>query len=169
MSKIILISQNIGYPKMNYHTSHISHCEIKSHRIWPIWKAIPIKKLKPHRIFRPFHIGFYEEININHTLYGFHKLLTWKKKYFRLHVYWGSSKVMFKKISQNFVKSPLKFSLISQILVHSLWHVWIMDIQKSRWCLILWKSSRVMVNVIKLRTPYSVPFYDNFAFYAVVS
>ena len=31
--------------------------------------------------------------------------------------------MMFKKISQNFVKSPLKFCLISQILVHSLWHV----------------------------------------------
>ena len=30
---------------------------------------------------------------------------------------------MFKKISPNFVKSPLKFCLISQILVHSLWHV----------------------------------------------
>ena len=30
--------------------------------------------------------------------------------------------MMFKKISQNFVKS-LKFCLISQILVHSLWHV----------------------------------------------
>ena len=29
---------------------------------------------------------------------------------------------MFKKISQNFVKSPLKFCLISQILVHSFWH-----------------------------------------------
>ena len=26
-----------------WHTCHISHCEIKSHRIWPIWKAIPIK------------------------------------------------------------------------------------------------------------------------------
>ena len=25
------------------HTCHISHCEIKSHRIWPIWKAITIK------------------------------------------------------------------------------------------------------------------------------
>ena len=25
------------------HICHISHCEIKSHRIWPIWKAIPIK------------------------------------------------------------------------------------------------------------------------------
>ena len=39
-------------------------------------------------------------------------------------LYWGSSKIMFKKISQNFVKSPLKFCLISQVLVHNLWHVW---------------------------------------------
>ena len=31
--------------------------------------------------------------------------------------------MMFKKISQNFVKSALKFCFISQILVHSLWHV----------------------------------------------
>ena len=30
---------------------------------------------------------------------------------------------MFKKISQNFVESPLKFCLISQFSVHSLWHV----------------------------------------------
>ena len=30
---------------------------------------------------------------------------------------------MFEKISQKFVKSPFKFCLISQILVHSLWHV----------------------------------------------
>ena len=44
-----------------------------------------------------------------------------ENKDFRL--YWGNSKVMFKKISQNFVKSPLKFCLISQILLHSLWHV----------------------------------------------
>ena len=30
---------------------------------------------------------------------------------------------MFKKISQNFVKSHLKFCLNLQILVHNLWHV----------------------------------------------
>ena len=29
--------------KRGLHTCHISHCEIKSHRIWPIWKAVPIK------------------------------------------------------------------------------------------------------------------------------
>ena len=37
---------------------------------------------------------------------------------------WGSFKVIFVKISQNFIKSHLKFCLISQISVHSLWHVW---------------------------------------------
>ena len=31
--------------------------------------------------------------------------------------------MIFVKISQNFIKSPLKFCLISQISVHSLWHV----------------------------------------------
>ena len=30
-------------PKVLIHICHISYCEIKSHRIWPIWKAIPIK------------------------------------------------------------------------------------------------------------------------------
>ena len=35
------------------HTCHISHCEIKSHRIWPVWRAVPIKN-SDHRIFRPF-------------------------------------------------------------------------------------------------------------------
>ena len=34
-----------------------------------------------------------------------------------------SLKVIFMKISQNFVKSPLKISLLSQISAKSLWHV----------------------------------------------
>ena len=50
------------------HTSHISHCEIKSHRIWPLWKPSPIRFFKTHRIFRPSYKIFYEEININHPL-----------------------------------------------------------------------------------------------------
>ena len=33
--------------------------------------------------------------------------------------------MIFVKISQNFIKSPLKFWFISQISVHSLWHVWV--------------------------------------------
>ena len=39
-------------------------------------------------------------------------------------LFWGSSKVIFVKISQNFIKSPVKICLVSQISVHSLWHVW---------------------------------------------
>ena len=103
------------------HTCHISHCEIKSHRIWSIWKAFPIKNIQFSKIFRPFYNRFYEEININSTLLLFSQASYMKKKDFRL--YWESSKVMFQKISQNFVKSPLKSCLVSQILVHSLWHV----------------------------------------------
>ena len=49
------------------HTCHISYCEIKSHRIWPIWKPTPIGFFKSHRIFRSSYNTFYEEIIINHT------------------------------------------------------------------------------------------------------
>ena len=38
-------------------------------------------------------------------------------------LFWGSSKVIFVKISQNFIESHLKICLISQISVHSLCHV----------------------------------------------
>ena len=38
-----------------------------------------------------------------------------------------SFKVIFAKISQNFIKSHLKFCLISQISVHSVWHVCISE------------------------------------------
>ena len=46
-----------------------------------------------------------------HTLLWFSQASYMKKKNFRL--YWGSSKWMFKKISQNFAKFPFKFCLIS--------------------------------------------------------
>ena len=79
------------------------------------------KKFKSHRIFRPFYNTFlWRNKHKSHTVVVFTSFLN-ENKDFRL--YWGNSKVMFKKISQNFVKSPLKFCLISQILVHSLWHV----------------------------------------------
>ena len=45
-----------------------SYCEIKSQKIWPIWKPIPVRFFKYHRIFRPSYNTCYEEININHTL-----------------------------------------------------------------------------------------------------
>ena len=54
--------------KMCMHTCHISHCEIKSHRIWPMWKPNSHKVIKTHRIFRPSYNTFNEEINIHHTL-----------------------------------------------------------------------------------------------------
>ena len=38
-------------------------------------------------------------------------------------LFWGSFEVILVKISQNFIKSHLKICLISQISVHSLWHV----------------------------------------------
>ena len=65
-----LVTSMLGHRKQTpiLHTCHISHCEIKSHRIWPNWKAMHIRFFKSHRIFRPSHNPFYEEININNTL-----------------------------------------------------------------------------------------------------
>ena len=116
-SRLFLVDRtcNSGWP-LRTHMPYLTVWD-KSHRIWPIWKAILIKKFRSHRIFNPF----YEEISINHTQFWFSQASDMKKKDFR--PYWRSSKVMFKKISQNFVEFPLKFCLISQILVHSLWHV----------------------------------------------
>ena len=92
-------------------SQNLAHLEGNSH-----------KEFKSHRIFRPFYNRFYEELNINHTLLWFSQASYMKEKKTRLYL--GSLEVMFKKISQNFVKSPLKFCVISQILVHSLLHVW---------------------------------------------
>ena len=39
-------------------------------------------------------------------------------------LFWRSFKVIFVKISQNFIKSHLKNCLISQISIHSLWQAW---------------------------------------------
>ena len=70
-----------------------------------------------------FYNRFYEEINITHTVVVFTSFLHVKKKRKRkkdFSLYLGNSIMMYKKISYNFIKSPLKFCLISQILVHSL-------------------------------------------------
>ena len=93
-------------------SQNLAHLEGNSH-----------KKFWSHRIFRPFYNRFYEVININHTLLWSSQASHMKKEDLRL--YCGKTKVMFKKISQIFVKSPLVFCLISQILVHSLWHEWV--------------------------------------------
>ena len=72
-----------------------------THRIGPIWKLIPIRFFKSHRIFRPSYNTFY----INHTL-----LCLSQASY----IFWGRSKVIFVKIAQNFVNSPLKICFISE-------------------------------------------------------
>ena len=103
-------------------SQNLAHLEDNSH-----------KKSKSHRIFRPFYNRFYEKININHALLRFSQASLIEKKVFRL--YWECSKVMIRKISQNFVKSLLKFCLISQILVHS-WEL--LPYKK----VLMWQSSR---------------------------
>ena len=104
------------------HTCHISHCELKSHRIWPIWTAIPIKNSNLTEFSDHFTTDFlWRNKHESHTTLVFTSFLHEKKDY------WGSSKVIFKKISQNFVKSPLKFCLISQILVHICLQVFALD------------------------------------------
>ena len=50
------------------HACHISHCEIKSHRIQPIRKLTHRRIFKSHRISRSIFQRFYEKININHTV-----------------------------------------------------------------------------------------------------
>ena len=84
---------------VNSHICYISHCEIKSHRIWPIWKPVPI---------RLSSLTEFSDI-LQHIL---------RQNKHKSHF------VVFIKISQNFIRSHLKICLTSQILVHSLWHVW---------------------------------------------
>ena len=90
------------------HTGYTSHCEIKSHRIWLFRKPIPIRFSNLTEFSDHLRNTFYKEIIINHTFFL---------------VILGGFGVIFVKISQNFIKSPLKFLYISQISVHSLWHV----------------------------------------------
>ena len=103
-----------------YSIHAISHT-VRSHRIWPIRKPNSHKIFKSHRFFRQSYNTFYEEINIHHTLLCLSETSYMYNKGFRL--FWGSFKVIFVKISQNFIKSHLKICLISKISVHSLWHV----------------------------------------------
>ena len=101
------------------HTCHISHCEIKSHRIQPIWKLIPRRIFKSHRISRSIYKRFYEKVNINHTIVSIRSLLKLNKG-FKIPL--GSLKANFVQVPLNCIKSHLKFSLISQISVYNLWH-----------------------------------------------
>ena len=80
---------------------------MKSHRIWPIWKPVPIKFFKSHRIFRPCYNTFFEEININNTL-----LCLSQASYISVNkgvwLFLGSSKVIFVKNLTGFDQIYLK-------------------------------------------------------------
>ena len=54
----------------------------------------------------PFYNRYHEEINLNHTLLLFFTSILQGKKDFRL--YWGSSKVMFKKNLTDFCQISRK-------------------------------------------------------------
>ena len=84
-------------------------------------KADSHKIFKSHRIFRPSKNTFYKEILINQPLLCLSQVSYIKIKAFLVIL--GEFQSFFVKISKNFIKSPLKFWFISQISVHSLWHV----------------------------------------------
>ena len=107
---------------MRFHTCHISHCEIKSHRIMPIWKLIPRRIFKSHRIFQE---SLCKSKHKSHCIVSIRSLLKLNKG-FKIPL--GSLKANFVQVSQNFIRSHLKFCLISQISVHSLWHVCVFSI-----------------------------------------
>ena len=85
------------------------------HRIWLIWMPIPV------RIFSltEFSDHLKRHKHKSHFVVFITSFLHLNKEFF------GSSKVIFVKISQNLIKSPLKSCLFSQISVHSLWYAWI--------------------------------------------
>ena len=59
------------------HTCHISHCEVKSHIIWPIWKPIPIRFFKIPHVYHKLHTLKYRLLTIFGELQSdFLKLLT---------------------------------------------------------------------------------------------
>ena len=118
---------------MLLHTCHISHCEIKSHRIWPIWKSIPIKKSNLTEFSDHFTTDLWRNKHKSHTVVVFTSFLHEKKEEdFRL--YWGEL-VMIKKISQNFVKSPLKFCLISDFSPQLMACMWLVNVSLKLWSL----------------------------------
>ena len=111
--------RNIGLydPYMPYLTvwdkisQNLTHLEASSHKIFHISQNF--QTILQHILWRNNHKPHFVVFitSFLHLNKGFWLLL-------------GSSKVIFVKISQNFIKSPLKICLIPKISVHSLWHVW---------------------------------------------
>ena len=137
-------------PHMSYLTlwdkisQNLAHLEASSHKIF-----------KSHWIFRPSYNTFYEEINIHHTLLCLLQAFYIIIKGFWL--FWGSFKVIFVKISQNFIKSHLKHCLISQISATQLMACMnprIFGPRNAKTCLM--RTSKVQIN-LRIRAVWSAP------------
>ena len=95
-------------------TCHISHYETNSNRIWAFCKSIPIRfsnltEISDHLI--SWHI-LWRNIHKSHFIVFITSFLHLNKCFL---LFCGSSKAIFVKISQNFIKSQLKICPISQI------------------------------------------------------
>ena len=91
-------------------------------------EAISYKIFKSHRIFRPSYNTFlWRNRHTSHFVVVITNFMHNNKGFW---LFRESFKVIFVKISQNFIKSHLNICLISQIAVHSLWHVWMNCIKK---------------------------------------
>ena len=64
----------------------------------PIWKPIPIRFFKSHRIFRLSYNKFYEEINLHHTILCLSQASSTKLKAF--DYVWGASVIFCKNLTE---------------------------------------------------------------------
>ena len=103
------------------HTCHTSRWDKISQNL-ALLKADSLKIFKSHRIFRPAKNTIYEEIIIKHTL-----LCLPQVSYNKIKAFWllggGGLQSDFCENLTEFYQISLKFEFISQISVHSLWHV----------------------------------------------
>ena len=97
-------------------SQNLAHLEANSHKIFQISQIF--QTIFQHILRRNKHKS--------HFVVFITSFLHLNKSFW---IFWGSSKVIFIKISQNFIKSPLKIGLIARISVHILWHVcsWILQ------------------------------------------
>ena len=93
-------------------SQNLAHLEASSHKIFQISQNFQI--ILQNILWRNKHTSLFVVFTTSflHLDKGF--WLFWGS--------WGSSKLIFVKISQNIIKSPLKICHISQISLHSLWH-----------------------------------------------
>ena len=133
---LILKNQNLSFDKLvNLCKEGEVICRSTNHSYMPyltLWDKISQnlarleanshKIIKSHRIFRPSLIQhiLWRNKHKSHFVVFITSFLHINKAFWLL---WWSFKVIFVKISQNIIKSHFKICLVSQISVHSLWHV----------------------------------------------